>query len=471
MLKAYSAKEIESLLRTKPAKKIMVFGDLILDSYQFGKVERISQEAPIQILGIEKQEYCLGGAACVANDLVHLGNQVACMGLVGQDSHQGVFKDLLESAAIDTQHLIEKQDFTTILKVRFLAARQQILRVDYEKPYSLAATDIEQILAKIFPLLDAKLYDALVISDYGKGFCHPELIKKIIQRARQNAIPCVVDPKNKDYRIYQHCTTIKPNRAELSQATGLRTDSFEAVVEAAGKLQEMLAADFLSISLDKDGILYYVNPKLYHLFPTKKQEVFDVSGAGDVVTAVLATGLANNWEPSLILHLANIAAGIEISKLGALPVSLQEIYDSLEPSYRKKIVSLEQFLALPHDPETVIALSYGYFDQISTGHVKFIQAMESLGNLRVLAINSDASIIKHKGRTPTLNEQERAELFSAFSSIDWVIIFPDQDASSLIEKIRPSIVVKGDNFKHQTLPEAGAIEKVQAELVFLPKFE
>ncbi|MBL0691008.1 MAG: bifunctional heptose 7-phosphate kinase/heptose 1-phosphate adenyltransferase [SAR324 cluster bacterium] len=447
-------------------RKVLVIGDVIIDRYHVGVVNRISQEAPIPILRISHEKDRLGGAGSLAQNLSRLGCQVSLCALTGCDDNLKILKKLLIAKKISTDLLINDDEFSTLLKARFLAQNQQILRVDYEKDFSLSAPKIDKIVDSIIPKIQE--FSAVAISHYVKGFLQPLLLNKIINETKRLGIPCVCDPgRGVDHSNYKGITTIKPNRLETEGLVGFKLRTTADFIKAATILKKQTEAEFILISLDEDGIFYYRDADDYKLFMVGSKEIFDVCGAGDMVIAILTAFLANKQAPIDIIPLANIAAGIVISRLGTASVSLSELMRASMPKAHRKIISLADLIQIRKNSNQSWSFTNGHFDNLTSMHIKFLQNMAKYGDFRVVAINSDQSIKKQKGRFPEIKQLVRAELLASLSSVDWVVIFDEDAPTDLIKKLKPDWVIKGKSHLNRDLIEQRAIDEVSAKLEFV----
>lgn len=461
-------KELISIAEKFTSQNIMVVGDLMLDQYTWGSVERISPEAPIPVLKVLREENRLGGAASTVANVRALGCQVFPVGVIGSDHNGKKMIDLFDEKEISTQGLLILPHYQTILKNRLLTTQQQLLRTDYEQAFSHTEETIKLLQAKVEELLP--LVEGVIISDYQKGLLNKGILQQIIQGARKREIPVICDPgRGVDVSWYQGVTTIKPNRLETKSVTGIELDSQESILLAAKSLQEECKADFLSISLDKDGILYYQGENDFQFFHTEAKEVFDVTGAGDIVVSIIGVLLASGVTPQSAIQMANLAARLEISQMGVAPIPWSQILDELrENTLSQKILSLEKLEEeLGKNPEIPVVFTNGFFDNLSAGHINFLLGMSQFSGNIIVAINSDRSILKSKGKLPLLSEIDRARLLASLENVTWVVIFEDDHASELIRRLRPQIVTKGEKFKGVELPEQEAIEEIGAKVEYL----
>jgi D-beta-D-heptose 7-phosphate kinase/D-beta-D-heptose 1-phosphate adenosyltransferase len=364
--------------------------------------------------------------------------------------------------------VIVAENYRSCLKHRMIAGQTHLLRMDIDPDPETPSPQKQLIdyLEKTIPSCDA-----VIVSDYGKGLLSSATLKAIAACGKKNKIPVVGDPRSTtNYKIYQNFTLIKPNRKEAEAAVGFKLKDQKDVLKAAEILQSEVKLKYLVISLDQDGLLLFSGPQDYHFMAAETQEVFDVVGAGDAVSSLLTFMLAGKAEIEQAAYWAQLAASMEIQHVGVVSFSKNELlqrFDIGETS--AKIMTPEQLCrSLPL--EQPVVFTNGFFDEISAGHLKFLHQLKTLKGFNVVAINSDQSIIMQKGRPPLLNERERALLLSAIEAVDKVVIFDEQDASSLIRSIRPQTVVKGEHFRKKILPEKDAIIETGAKLEYFPEY-
>ena len=449
----------------------MVIGDLMLDQYIWGKVERISPEAPIPIIRMEEEEFRLGGAANVIANVKALDCQVFPVGVIGKGMAGQRIKAIFADSDIPLDGIIVSSSFRTIVKQRILTRQQQLLRVDYESDQPDFSQFEDLILERISKLVPEM--DGIILSDYAKGVLSNRIIDNTIKEARKIGIPVICDPgKGFGFTKYTGVTAIKPNRSEAAQLTNLELKDKSSILKAAAILLDQCRADFLTISLDKDGILLYASENEYQFIATEAQEVFDVTGAGDVVISIIGVLLANGIRPAIAVRLANVAAELEISHLGVVSIPWSEILNHLSnDGLNRKIITQKQASAeVVKSEENPLIFTNGYFDNISAGHLRFLMEIGKIHGRLLVAINSDDSIVQQKGSAPLLKEQDRARLLASLENVHRVIIFDDPDASNVIKALSPDIVIKGEHFRDCLLPEQSAIDEVGAKVKFIQHF-
>lgn len=459
----------QSLLNVE-SPSILVIGDIMLDWYSWGKVERISPEAPIPVLKVEREEKRLGGAANTMTNLAALGANVYGCGVVGQDTSAQTVISILDEQKINYEGLIKEKNFRTILKHRMISGQHHLLRMDFDPPEKWKPTGENQMISYIEEI--APKVDIIVISDYGKGCVSPAILNTIRRASFQNNLKVIVDPKKgANYFDYKNFTLIKPNRKEAEQEVGFKLEDLTSILKAAQKIKEKASLEYVILSLDKDGLLLYQEADNYSLFETETLEIFDVVGAGDMVISLLAFLLANNAPVEHAAFWANMAAGMEITHVGVVSFTKDEILQHLDLGYEShKIVTISNLLKNIKKENLPINLTFGYFDNISSGHIKFLQQLKKFKGVLVVAINSDLSIENQKGQKPLLNEKERAYLLASIEAVDWIVIFNESDANNLIRNLRPNTVIKGERFQNKELPESQAIKEINAKLHYLKEY-
>lgn len=442
---------LEKLFSTIAGKKILVVGDLMLDKYIWGKIERISPEAPVQVVEVERDELRLGGAGNVVNNLLALGCRVAVASVVGDDGDGRKLLGLIAQAGVATEGILQLPGRITSRKSRVLASHQQLLRIDRETKEEIAPKVQQKLLAYAREQLPE--VSALVLADYLKGVLSPALLKMLIEMCRQADVPVIVDPKGTDFSRYHGATLLTPNRREAEVATGIVIKDEASLCRAGERLlaEQQLAA--LLLTRSEEGMsLFAANGDVAHL-PTEAQEVFDVSGAGDTVVAAVGACLAAGLELIQAAHIANLAAGLVVAKLGTSTVSATEI--CRETSRRNwqqsgKILSREalvEALSVERAKGKKIVFTNGCFDLLHAGHVKYLQQARNLGDLLVLGLNSDSSIRRLKGeKRPLLDESERAQILAALDCIDYLNVFSEETPLELLQVVRPDILVKGGDY-------------------------
>lgn len=447
---------IETVRHFRESKKvILVIGDVMLDRYLMGSVNRISPEAPVPIVLLNKSEERAGGAANVAANLSGLGVNTKIIGCIGNDPTGQSLKQLIIDAGIDIANIMTSTLRPTVSKTRVMSGNQQIVRIDDESISVFTSNETEQLLNKVTSALNAK--PAMVIlSDYAKGVLSEVTCQLIISQCKQFNIPVIADPKGRDYSKYIGATALTPNKKETAEACGVAIYETEALLKAAKQLKNNLKLDFLAVTRGEEGISFIDNSQIKHI-PATAKKVFDVSGAGDTVIATLAAGLVHGLSPHDALQLANIAAGIVVGKVGTVPVSQNELLKTLisedGQSQTDKICDENQLLALVSqwkDSHQKIVFTNGCFDLLHAGHVTYLEAAKKNGDKLILGLNTDRSVSVLKGPTrPVVHEGDRARVLAALASVDAVILFDEDTPLQLIDAIHPDVIVKGDDYTEE----------------------
>lgn len=451
---------------------VLVIGDVMLDQYYFSDVQRISPEAPVPVAKVVKEKITLGGAANVAHNLVLLGCRVVLGGVAGNDDNQRKLALLLASKGIDGSGLI-CVDKPTITKMRVIGANQQMLRLDFEENGPLA----DDVLVQLKSWYEAALAqaDAVVISDYAKGVCAPELCKQMINLANQRSVPVLIDPKGDDWSKYAGAAYITPNMKELCEAVQAKVANDDReVYRYASEIIQRYAIANVVVTRSEQG-LSLINSQAVHI-PTLAEEVFDVSGAGDTVAAVLAAGIAGRLDPSDAARLANLAAGVVVARVGTYAISKDELLAAIrqrsqERDFDRKILaSAEEAVYIVNmwrGQGADIVFTNGCFDILHAGHVSYLEKAKRLGTKLIVGLNSDASVQRLKGhKRPVVSEQDRATVIAALACVDAVVLFDQDTPAELIQKIKPDILAKGGDYTPDTVvgrEDAGRVEIIAFE--------
>jgi D-beta-D-heptose 7-phosphate kinase/D-beta-D-heptose 1-phosphate adenosyltransferase len=433
---------------------IAIIGDLILDKFLFGDTNRISPEAPVQVVNIKKEENLLGGAGNVANNLIALGSKVSIFSVIGNDKNGEIILNLCKKNNIDTDSIVLDENRPTTEKTRILASSQQIVRADREIKSDISS-DFEQ---KIITLFEQKIkdFDVVIISDYAKGVLTNFLTQKVIQVSNSHKIRTIVDPKGTDFSKYNGAFLIKPNKKEAS----LIVDS-ENIDLIGEKILNKFSFENLLITLSEDGMKLFTKNnnntiKIEHI-PTVAKEVFDVTGAGDTAIASLSFALASDVDLINSMKFANTASGIVIGKVGTSTVNLNEILEyesSISHSYGQDHIKTQNEILdiLNNKKSQKIVFTNGCFDILHIGHVQYLEKAKSLGDILIVGVNSDDSVRRLKGENRPINTQnDRAYLLGSLEVVDYVVIFEEDTPLDLIKIIKPDILVKGADYKNKKI--------------------
>ena len=442
------------LVQSLGQPKVLVVGDLMLDRYERGSVSRISPEAPIQVLNVEQQSFRLGGAGSVAHNLAVMGAQVTCCGLLGDDPEAETFIAELDRLDIRHDGVLQIEDRPTTLKTRFIARQQQVLRVDRED----ASEPLKsvQICAADYAEAVIPEQDAVVIQDYSKGLVTPLVCERIIRKCRQMDIPVLIDPgRGADYSKYRGANCLKPNRTEAANATRLELAGDDAIRRAARALIDELDLDAVMITLDRDGLYMREAGGDELSVPPDALEVFDVTGAGDVTISVLAMVIAAGGGYRDAATIANAAGAVEVTKVGAQPVTCNEIiaqFNRQSYGYARKIVDDSALSRIARDLRErgkAVVFTNGCFDLLHAGHIRLLHDARKLGDMLIVGLNTDASIRLQKAPDrPILPQEERAHVLAAIADVDYVVLFDEETPKRLIEEVvRPDVLVKGSDYE------------------------
>jgi D-beta-D-heptose 7-phosphate kinase / D-beta-D-heptose 1-phosphate adenosyltransferase len=444
-------REVESFFEKAASVRALVIGDLMLDEYLWGRTERISPEAPVQVVEVVREDLRLGGAGNVVHNLAALGASVSICSVIGADENGSLLRRAFQAKGVELAGLFEDSERRTSKKTRVIAANQQIVRIDRETRSPISPSCQDAILG--FLEANCGNFDVIVVSDYLKGVLTPEVLSTVCQAGRRLSIPVVVDPKGSDYRKYRGATLLTPNRKEAEIASGVDIVDLGSLEHAADGLLSGLELDALLITRSEAGMSLFQKLGTPVHIPTVAREVFDVTGAGDTVIAVLSLGLACGLALPEAAWVANVAAGIAVGKLGTSTVSPQEIVDEVAHGQKdsdskiKNLDVLARLMASERARGKKIVFTNGCFDLLHVGHVKYLQKARQLGDLLVVGLNSDASVRRLKGESrPLIEESERAHILAALDCIDYVVLFDEDTPLRLIEAVAPDILVKGGDY-------------------------
>ncbi len=435
----YLPKSLPDFSRTA----VMVVGDVMLDRYWFGNTSRISPEAPVPIVKVNSADNRPGGAGNVALNIAALGAKTILLGVTGNDEAADTLEKQLSSAGV-THNLHRFDPVSTIVKLRIISRHQQLLRMDFEEPF----TDIETM-----PLLDrfkqhlpaAKL---VILSDYGKGTLKDP--QAYIQLARAAGVPVLVDPKSNDFSIYQHANIITPNFKEFEAIVG-HCQNEQEILTKGRRLLTQLNIDTLLVTRGEHGMTLIQQNNTDH-WSAYAREVLDVTGAGDTVISTLGTAVASGMPLQEAVALANVAASLAVSKLGAATVSAPELNSALtgKNAFTSGIVNEEQLLSAVTEARTrgkKIIFTNGCFDILHAGHVHCLQMAKELGDYLIVAVNSDSSIQRLKGPDRPINNLEhRMTVLAGLGVVDWVIPFDDDTPERLLRLLKPDVLAKGGEY-------------------------
>jgi len=430
--------------------RILVIGDLMIDHYLWGKCERISPEAPVQVVAIEKETSVLGGAGNVIHNLHALGANVDVISVIGDDANANELKKLLATIEISDKNILIQKGRSTSKKSRIIAAQQQVIRYDKESTEDIHITIQEKMIEHFKNIVSH--YDILLLSDYGKGVLTDTLTQTLIIVANEAGKKILVDPKGTNYSKYKGATLLTPNKKEAIEASGIDIVDNESLLEAIATLKKRCNLEVSLITLSEEGIAVYDDTLRKH--PTVAREVFDVTGAGDTVIASLGFALASGFDIDESVKFANLAAGVVVGKIGSATATLDEIIE-YESSLNKStsnshIKTLEEIALLSTELKKrgkKVVFTNGCFDILHVGHVKYLEEAKSYGDVLILGLNADTSVRRLKGESRPVNTQEdRAYILAALEAVDYVVIFDEDTPLTLIKAVEPHILVKGGDY-------------------------
>ncbi|MGB5736967.1 MAG: D-glycero-beta-D-manno-heptose 1-phosphate adenylyltransferase, partial [Thiohalocapsa sp.] len=421
----------------------------------------------------ERETEVAGGAANVARNLVGLGLRVCMAGVTGQDEHRERLLALLMEQGVETDAVLPDPTRPTTTKTRLVGDHQQMLRIDAERIAAVDGELAERLLAAVEQHLGR--VDAVLLSDYAKGVLTGELCAQIITRARGRGLPVLVDPKGSDFTRYRGATAITPNRAELALASGVDSDDLDALLAAAERMRKHLELEQLMLTLGDLGVALVDATGLYRI-PAIAREVFDVSGAGDTVIATVAAGRAAGLDPIDAAHLANLAAGVVVGKVGTAAIAADElaaaIADEAALEQGAKVAELNDLLVRVRqwrDRGERIVFTNGCFDLLHVGHVTYLERARRHGHRLVVGLNTDRSVRRLKGpERPLIGEQDRARVLAALAAVDAVVLFDAGTPIDLILAIRPDVLAKGADYSEDAVVGAADVKSWGGQVVLVP---
>ena len=454
---------------------VLCIGDLMLDEFVYGDVTRISPEAPTPVIAVKRTEVMVGGAGNVARNLVALGARCVFVGVVGDDdAGAALTKALTTNALIEFELVIDPARQTT-RKVRFVSEHHSthLLRADWESAGPINAAAEDALIAHAIKAMPRA--GSVVLSDYAKGALTPRVIRAVIDAANKLGKPVVVDPKGRDYSIYRGATLITPNRQELADATGTMARSDDEVADAAIGLARALDAKAVLVTRSEDGMTLVTDGAPVHV-PAYPVRVRDVSGAGDTVVAVLSAMLAMDADFESAMRAANAAAAVVVGKRGTATLTVAELRSRILPAAslapEEKIVFdwalLDEHLADWRKDGLRIGFTNGCFDLLHPGHVKLLAAARAACDRLVVGLNGDASVTRLKGEgRPVQNVQSRAEVLAALAAVDLVVVFDEDTPKNLIAQVKPTILVKGSDYKREDVVGHDIVEALGGSVVLI----
>ena len=453
--------------------KVLCVGDLILDHYVHGNIDRISPEAPIPVLKADDRNYnILGGCGNVARNICSANSKCHLISIVGNDNDGLKIREIIKEIKNLTFNLIIDKNRCTTKKTRYVCENQQILRVDNE-----IESPISKVLeTKIIKLLKNKIndYDVIVLSDYNKGVLTDTLIKKIIKIAQHFKKILIVDPKKKDFSVYAGATFITPNFKELKSSVNTfninsKNNNDNLVIKLSKQIINKFKFKAVITTRSSDGISVVTDAGSFFHLPSEAKEVFDVSGAGDTVLAYLSTSISKGKSLESSVKISNIAAGLAVGKFGTSVVSIGEV-DNIKQIKNIKVVTNQNLSKAlkDYDSNKIIGFTNGCFDLLHTGHISYLKSAKQRCDILILGLNSDESIKKLKGKNrPIVELKDRVEILSSFPFIDKIVIFDEVTPIKLIKRIKPNIIFKGKDYKKQDVVGFRESKKWQGRVILI----
>jgi D-beta-D-heptose 7-phosphate kinase/D-beta-D-heptose 1-phosphate adenosyltransferase len=430
---------------------ILVVGDLMIDHYLWGSCERISPEAPVQVVDISRETTVLGGAGNVINNLNALGAKVSVCSVIGDDANGEELLGMLRDIDVESKNIIVQNERKTSKKSRVIAVSQQVLRYDKESKDDISKGTQKKILEAL--KRSVQDYEMVILSDYGKGVLTDELCQDIIKIAKKHNIKVLVDPKGSDFAKYKGAYLLTPNKKEAILATKIEIKDELSLEKALKQLKNECDLGVSLITLSEDGIATL--DKKVEVFPTVAKEVFDVTGAGDTVIASIAFALCSGKSIQETAAFANLAAGVVVGKIGSATVSIDEIeeyeaslHKSTSDAHIKSFEDIQALVQRSKENGKKIVFTNGCFDILHVGHVKYLQIAKSFGDVLIVGLNSDASVSRLKGPSRPVNiAEDRAYLLAALEAVDFVVPFEEDTPYELIKMIAPDVLVKGGDYE------------------------
>ncbi len=461
------------LLGQLKKSKILVVGDLMLDRYIWGKVDRISPEAPIQVFSVLREEFRLGGAGNAIQNLLNLGAEVESVGVLGTDWAGEKILSLLKDQNVKIKGVFQEPSFPTTIKSRLIAKNQQVLRMDRELQEDFPSA-LQKQLKEYLENIELSSFSAIVISDYGKGVISEDMLEYIIWEGKKYGIPTLVDPKGVSYSRYRGATVITPNQREAERATSISVGSKRDVRKIAKKLYQELELKYTVITLGEKGIFLWDGEEEFHV-QGKSRPVYDVTGAGDTVIAALAMALASQIPIQDGIELANYIASLVVEELGAVSFTPLEIMERARKENRGtgKLLTLQEGKLIAENLRKKgkkLVFTNGCFDLLHPGHLHLLEFASKQGDYLMVGLNSDISIQKIKGsHRPFLNQEARVAILSSLPMVDGIILFDSPTPRELVSQLLPQVLVKGEEYKNRTVIGRDIVEERGGKVIFAPR--
>ena len=460
----------------EPRPRVLVIGDVMCDIYLWGTVSRISPEAPVPVFESMERHPALGGAANVAANLRELGCEVSLLSVIGADAAGQEIRTLLDKLGIGATWLVEDPSRPTTEKTRLMAHQQQMMRLDREHRLPLDKAMTKRVCEHAQALLP--YVDGVVCSDYRKGMCTPDVLDPIFEQARKAGLPIIVDPKARDFSLYRGATVVKPNLMEVEQASGMGLEDEADIEEAAALLCRQSQAEALLVTRGKDGMSLFQPQQAPLHIPANARDVFDVTGAGDTAVAAFSMAVLSGLSFADAALLANTAAGIVVGKVGTgavSPIELRAALQQQESTESRKVLEREGLVRVVQQRRQQgkrIVFTNGCFDLLHVGHMRYLQQARSFGDLLVVALNDDASVLRLKGeQRPLIPQAERASVLAALACVDYVTVFSEDTPLELIRLLCPDVLVKGGDYVPETVVGRDEVESYGGSVKIVPYVE
>jgi D-beta-D-heptose 7-phosphate kinase / D-beta-D-heptose 1-phosphate adenosyltransferase len=454
---------------------VLVVGDLMLDRYLWGDVERISPEAPVPVVRLTRETDRMGGAGNVAANLAGLGLRVQLAGHVGTDVAGDILLGQLAAAGIDVAGILRVASRPTISKTRVIGGHQQMLRLDREQAGAFPPDAQQWLIQAVTQRLRDAPPAALVLSDYAKGCLSDTVCRALIEAAGAAGVPVFVDPKGLDFDKYRGATCLTPNKREAAEVCGVPPGDTDRLLAGLEAVRQRCGLGHIVLTRGEEG-MSSLGPDGVHHFPASAKQVFDVSGAGDTVIATLAAAGAAGIEHARACELANLAAGIVVGKIGTAPIEAGELQQTLqrEDSLHQadKVCDLAMARKLVNGLRAAgrkVVFTNGCFDLLHVGHVTYLEQARRLGDALVVGLNTDRSVRALKGAArPVIHEDDRARVLAALEAVDAVVLFDEDTPLSLIEALRPDVLVKGDDYREDQVVGADQVKSWGGRVALIP---
>lgn len=450
---------------------ILVIGDVMVDEYYSGSVNRISPESPVPVFNYKENYYRAGGAANVAANIAALKGKVSLMAIIGRDEYGNILKDILQDLNINHKWVITDQNKITTVKTRLLAQNyQQMIRIDREDNKEISIDLQEMLLEELKANINQ--FDIILVSDYLKGFLTEEFLQRVIQICNQSNKKVIIDIKGGNLKKYKGAYLLKPNKKELSDILKFKILKDDEIIGAAKQLKREANTKAVLVTCGEKGMVLIDEKDEEMQISAIAKEVFDVTGAGDTVLSYLGFSIANKLSLNESAQVANVAAGIKVGKVGTSIVRLDEVAEYYYRTSEKsvKIISIDEYLKIKLNYQNKkVVFTNGCFDILHIGHIRYLKKAAELGDKLIVGVNSDNSIKRIKGeKRPIISEKDRIEMLASLVFIDHIIKFEENTPYELIKIIQPDVLVKGSDYKPEEVVGKEIVERNGGKVVLMP---